>query len=61
MQMIDWRQIAHARKFPVTDAEIERIAPALDALEEAFRPLCATISHDTEPAVTLSEQGVFGK
>jgi hypothetical protein len=31
--------------------DLERIAPALDSLEAAFRPLVSTIGHDVEPAV----------
>ena len=30
--------------------DLERIVPALDALEAAFRPLVKTIPHDVEPA-----------
>ncbi len=31
--------------------DIERIAPALDGLEAAFRPLVKNIPHDVEPAL----------
>lgn len=31
--------------------DIERIAPALDGLEAAFRPLVKSIPHDVEPAL----------
>ena len=31
--------------------DMERIAPALDAFEAAFRPLVAAIPHDVEPAL----------
>jgi hypothetical protein len=34
----------------------ERIAPALEALEAAFRPLAAAIPEDVEPAVTFKAE-----
>lgn len=33
--------------------DMERIVPALEGLEAAFRPLVKTIPHDTEPALTF--------
>ena len=56
--MIDWRAIAQARAFPVSESEMENIVRSLDALEQAFRPLVAGIPHDTEPAITLSQTAV---
>lgn len=56
--MPDWRSIAHARQFPLTDAELERIAPVLDALEAAFRPLAKALPHETEPALIPSEEAM---
>lgn len=47
--MKNWKQIAEASGFHVPD--IERITPALDALEAAFRPLVKAIPHDVEPAL----------
>ena len=43
--MKHWKQIAESAGVP----EIDRVAPALDALEEVFRPLVKTIPHDVEP------------
>jgi hypothetical protein len=40
---------------------VERIAPSLTALEEAFRPLVAKLPFTLEPSVTLSEAAVFGE
>lgn len=34
----------------------DRIAPVLDALEAAFRPLAAAIPEDVEPAVTFTAE-----
>lgn len=47
----DWKAVARALAPDIPEAEVERIAPALDALETAFRPLAAEIPHETEPAV----------
>ena len=46
----DWKAVARALAPDIPEAEVERIAPALDALETAFRPLAAEIPHETEPA-----------
>ena len=58
---IDWRSIAKAQEFPLSPAEMEKLVPILDAVENAFRPLVATIAHSTEPAITLSEQAVVAE
>ena len=47
--MKNWKQMAEAAGLSIPD--IERIAPALDGLEAAFRPLVKTIPHDVEPAL----------
>jgi hypothetical protein len=49
--MKQWKQIADAAGLDIPD--MERIIPALDALEAAFRPLAKAIPHDVEPAVTF--------
>ncbi len=49
--MPDWKAIAHAKGFDIPDEQIEIIAPSLDSLDEAFRPLCARLTYDVEPAV----------
>ena len=59
--MPDWRGIAQARRYPLTDQEIDRIAPVLDALEAAFRPLAEGLPHETEPALILSESAMLGE
>jgi hypothetical protein len=40
---------------------IERITPAIEALEQAFRPLLANLPFTTEPAIVLSEAAVLGE
>lgn len=37
--MTDWHALAVARKLDIPLQQIEKIAPTLDALEEAFLPL----------------------
>lgn len=49
--MTDWNALAAARNLDIPPAEITKIAPALDALEEAFRPLV----NDLPVAYTESE------
>ncbi len=40
----------------IPEEALERIAPVLDALEAAFRPLAAAIPEDVEPAVTFKAE-----
>jgi len=40
----------------LTDGELERIAPPLDALEEAFRPLLNDLTPGLEPAVEFNAE-----
>ena len=35
----------------VPPADLAKMRPILDALEAAFRPLAASIPHDTQPAL----------
>ncbi len=51
--MNKWKAIARARELGIPDESLDAIAPVLDALEAAFRPLAATLSEDIEPAVTF--------
>ena len=48
--MTDWRLAAAARCPEIPAAEVERIAPVLEALEAAFVPLAAHIPIECEPA-----------
>jgi hypothetical protein len=49
--MKNWKKIAEANELPIPAPDLDRITPALDALEAAFRPLTTNIPHDVEPAV----------
>jgi len=46
----DWQEIAQARGLEIPAGEWDRIGPALDALEAAFRPLAAAIPPELDPA-----------
>jgi len=52
--MKDWKKIASGHGLNIPETDLDKIAPALDTLEAAFRPLVETIPHDVEPAVTFS-------
>jgi hypothetical protein len=51
--MKDWKLVAEGLGLGLSAADIERITPALDALESAFRPLAGNIPHETEPALAF--------
>jgi hypothetical protein len=59
--MTDWTALARAKGLDIPVDAVERIAPSLEALEEAFRPLTAQLEFVTEPAITLSETAVLGQ
>ena len=54
----NWKKIAEASGLAFTDEHLAAFAPALDALEAAFRPLLSTIPFETEPAIILSESAL---
>ena len=41
--MTDYRKLAAALDPPIPEADIERVAPTLEALERSFAPLRASI------------------
>ena len=51
--MKDWKQIAAGYGLDIPEPDLERVIPALDALEASFRPLTAAIPESVEPAVTF--------
>jgi hypothetical protein len=51
--MKNWKKLAEANDLRIPESDIEGIAPSLDTLESAFRPLTKTIPDDVEPAVTF--------
>jgi hypothetical protein len=56
--MIDWKTVARARGLNIPDETLDGIAPSLDALEAAFRPLVSRLRYDVEPATILAEAAV---
>jgi hypothetical protein len=59
--MRNWKKIAEAYDLLISESDIERIAPSLDALELAFRPLTKDIPDDVEPAITFRVSGESGE
>jgi len=58
--MKDWRAIAKAHGLDLSARDLDRIAPPLEALEEAFRPLVGDLTPGDEPAVEFSvEEDAF--
>jgi len=49
----DWKIIARASGLTIPAADVDRIAPALDALETAFRPLARTLGPEADLAVVF--------
>ncbi len=52
--MKTWKLIAAGLTTGLSDADVERIAPALDALDAALRPRVAEIPYEAEPAVVFA-------
>lgn len=52
--MTDWKALAAARCPDLPADAVARIAPALESLETAFRPLVATLTADDESAVIFA-------
>jgi hypothetical protein len=49
--MKNWKLVALGLDTGLSNEEIARIAPVLDALEAAFRPMAAALAYQAEPAV----------
>lgn len=49
----DWKLLAKARKLDIPEADLDRIAPVLETMERAFRPLAGEIPPEIEPAITF--------
>jgi hypothetical protein len=59
--MSDWQAVAKGWDLKIPEDAVERIAPTLNSLEAAFRPLLAKVPFTLDPAVILSEKAVEGK
>ena len=51
--MRDWKLLAKVLEPNISEEDIPRIAPPLEAIEKEFRPLVAGIPLETEPAYVL--------
>jgi hypothetical protein len=56
--MTDWKTVAETRGLQLSEAELTRLAGAMDALEAAYRALVANLTYDIEPATTLAEEAM---
>ena len=61
MSQTDWKAVAAARGLRLTEAEMTRLAAAMDALEPACQALTANLTPDIEPVTTLGEEAVEAK
>ena len=51
--MTNWKALVAAQELDISDDELERIRPVLDALKSAFDPLVASIPLEIEPATVF--------
>ena len=51
--MKNWKKIAEANELRIPEPDLDRITPALEALDAAFRPLAKDIPQDVEPALAF--------
>jgi hypothetical protein len=61
MSEIDWKQVAASRGLHLPDAELARLAAAIEAMEPAYRALVANLTHEVEPVPTVGEEAVEAK
>ena len=59
--MTDWKTLAAARGLELSDAELARLAAAMEALEPACQALTANLPRDIEPVITFAEEAVLEK
>jgi len=51
--MADWKGIAKARGLDLPPPDLDRVADALDRLQQTFGPLAKQLTFEVEPATTL--------
>jgi hypothetical protein len=49
----DWNMLAQALSLDIPGPDLDKIKPALDALETSFRPLAANVPYLVEPALVF--------
>jgi hypothetical protein len=47
-QMTDWKKTAAALDPPIPETDVEKLLPVMEALENAFRPLQATLTAESD-------------
>ncbi len=52
--MTDWKALAAARCPDIPPDAVAGIAPSLEVLEKAFRPILEQLTPSDEPAITFS-------
>ena len=55
--MKDWKLTSKAWNLPIPDDELEKITPALNGLEAAFRPLAESLRIEDESALIYRLDG----
>ena len=56
--MTDWKTLTAARGLHLPDAEVEKLASIMDALEPAYEALAARLTLDIEPATTVGDEAL---
>ena len=57
----DWKNLAAARGLQLSDAELTKLAAAMEALEPAYQALAANLTPDVEPSTTIAEEAVVNR
>lgn len=53
---MDWKALAQAWRLGIPEADLEKIAPRLDALHGLFLPLAQGLKPDQEPATVFQAE-----
>jgi hypothetical protein len=58
MPQTDWKTLTAARGLHLSEAELTKLAGAMEALEPAYQALVAHLTDEIEPVTTLGEEAV---
>lgn len=61
MTQTDWKTVAAERGLRLPDAEMTKLAAAMEALKPAYEALVAGLTHEIEPVTTFGEEAVEAK
>lgn len=56
--MTDWKTVAAARGLQLTDAELAKLGPILDAIDVAYQSLAAKLTPLDMPATIIAEEAL---